>query len=96
MGRAGVGIDNIDVDAATLKGVVVVNTPDGNTISACEHTMAMMLALSRHIPQADQSLRQGQWNRSKFVGVELRNKTLGIIGYGKIGSEVGREVKLLV
>jgi len=93
VGRAGVGIDNIDVDAATLKGVVVVNTPDGNTISACEHTMAMMLALSRHIPQADQSLRQGQWNRSKFVGVELRNKTLGIIGYGKIGSEVGKRSK---
>lgn len=93
VGRAGVGIDNIDVDAATLKGVVVVNTPDGNTISACEHTMAMMLSLARHIPQADQSLHQGEWNRSKYVGVELRNKTLGIIGYGKIGSEVGKRSK---
>ena len=93
VGRAGVGIDNIDVDAATLKGVVVVNTPDGNTISACEHTMAMMLSMSRHIPQADQSLRQGKWNRSQYVGVELRNKTLGIIGYGKIGSEVGKRSK---
>ncbi len=93
IGRAGVGIDNIDVEAATQKGVVVVNTPDGNTIAACEHTMAMMLALSRHIPQADRSLHQGQWNRSKFVGVELRNKTLGIIGYGKIGSEVGKRSK---
>jgi len=93
VGRAGVGIDNIDVEAATLKGVVVVNTPDGNTISACEHTMAMMLALSRHIPQADHSLRQGKWNRSQYVGVELRNKTLGIIGYGKIGSEVGKRSK---
>ncbi len=94
VGRAGVGIDNIDVDAATTQGVVVVNTPDGNTIAACEHTMAMMLALSRHIPQANQSLHEGQWNRSKFVGVELRNKTLGIIGYGKIGSEVGKRSKV--
>lgn len=93
VGRAGVGIDNIDVDAATLKGVVVVNTPDGNTISACEHTMAMMLALARHIPHADRSLHRGEWNRSQFVGVELRNKTLGIIGYGKIGSEVGKRSK---
>lgn len=93
VGRAGVGIDNIDVESATLKGVVVVNTPDGNTISAAEHTMGMMLALARHIPQADQSLRQGQWNRSKYVGVELRNKRLGIIGFGKIGSEVGKRAK---
>lgn len=94
VGRAGVGIDNIDVEAATLRGIVVVNTPDGNTISAAEHTLAMMLALARHIPQADQSLRRGEWQRSKFIGVELRNKTLGIIGYGKIGSEVGRRSKV--
>lgn len=94
VGRAGVGIDNIDVEAATLAGVVVVNTPDGNTISAAELTMGMMLALARHIPQADSSLRQGQWNRSKYVGVELRNKTLGIVGFGKIGSEVGRRSKV--
>lgn len=93
VGRAGVGIDNIDVEAATLNGIVVVNTPDGNTISAAEHTMAMMLALARHIPQADRSLREGKWNRSKFVGMELRNKKLGIIGYGKIGSEVGKRCK---
>ncbi len=93
VGRAGVGIDNIDVDAATMKGVVVVNTPDGNTISAAEHTVGMMLALARHIPEADQSLRQGLWNRSKLVGVELRNKKLGIIGFGKIGSEVGKRCK---
>jgi len=93
VGRAGVGIDNIDVEAATMKGVVVVNTPDGNTISAAEHTVGMMLALARHIPQADQTLRQGLWNRSKFVGVELRNKKLGIIGFGKIGSEVGKRCK---
>jgi D-3-phosphoglycerate dehydrogenase len=94
VGRAGVGVDNIDVPAATQKGVVVVNTPDGNTISATEHTMGMMLALARHIPNADQSLRQGKWERSKFVGVELRNKTLGIIGFGKIGSEVGKRSKV--
>jgi D-3-phosphoglycerate dehydrogenase len=94
VGRAGVGIDNIDVEAATLRGIVVVNTPDGNTISAAEHTLAMMLALARHIPQADQSLRRGEWQRSKFIGVELRNKTLGIIGYGKIGSEVGKRSKV--
>lgn len=93
VGRAGVGIDNVDVEAATLKGIVVVNTPDGNTFSAAEHTMGMMLALSRHIPQADQSLRQGQWNRSKYIGVELRGKTLGIIGFGKIGTEVGKRSK---
>ena len=94
VGRAGVGIDNIDVEAATMKGVVVVNTPDGNTISAAEHTVGLMLALARHIPAADQSLRQGLWNRSKLVGVELRNKKLGIIGFGKIGSEVGKRCKV--
>lgn len=90
IGRAGVGIDNINVEAATQKGIVVVNTPDGNTIAATEHTVGMMLALARHIPQADQSLRQGEWNRSKYTGVELRQKTLGIMGFGKIGSGVGR------
>ena len=93
VGRAGVGVDNIDVPSATQQGVVVVNTPDGNTIAACEHTMAMMMALARHIPQADSSLRQGKWDRAKFVGVELRNKTLGIVGYGKIGTEVGKRSK---
>ncbi len=93
VGRAGVGVDNIDVETATLLGIVVVNTPDGNTIAAAEHTMGMMLALARHIPQADQSLRQGQWNRSKYMGVELRNKNLGIIGLGKIGSEVAKRCK---
>ena len=93
VGRAGVGIDNIDVETATQKGVVVVNTPDGNTTSAAEHTMAMMLSLARHIPHADHSLRKGRWDRKKFVGVEMRNKTLGIIGFGKIGSEVGKRAK---
>ena len=93
VGRAGVGVDNIDVETATLLGIVVVNTPDGNTIAAAEHTMGMLLALARHIPQADQSLRQGQWNRSKYMGVELRNKNMGIIGLGKIGSEVAKRCK---
>lgn len=93
VGRAGVGIDNIDVETATLKGVVVVNTPDGNTIAAAEHTLALMLALARNVPQADSSLRQGQWNRSKYTGVELQDKMLGIIGFGKIGSEVGKRAK---
>lgn len=95
IGRAGVGIDNIDVDYATKKGIVVVNTPDGNTISAAELTVGMMLALARNIPQADQSLRQKQWNRSKYTGVELRKKTLGIMGFGKIGSQVGRICKAI-
>ncbi len=93
IGRAGVGVDNIDVEAATKKGIVVVNTPDGNTTSAAEHTMGMMLALARHIPQAYQSLCKGKWDRSKYMGIELRNKNMGIIGFGKIGSEVGKRCK---
>jgi D-3-phosphoglycerate dehydrogenase len=88
VGRAGVGIDNIHVEAATQKGVVVVNTPDGNTISACEHTMALLLAMARNVPQAQQSLKEGRWDRSKYMGVELRGKKMGILGFGKIGAEV--------
>jgi D-3-phosphoglycerate dehydrogenase len=90
IGRAGVGVDNIDVPAATRHGVVVVNSPEGNTIAAAEHTMAMLLALSRKIPEATASLRGGQWQRSRFVGVEIYNKVLGVIGLGKIGREVAR------
>jgi len=93
IGRAGVGVDNIDVDAATIKGVVVVNAPEGNTIAAAEHTMAMMLAVARSIPQANFKLRNGDWDRKTFMGVELRNKTLGVIGLGKIGSEVAKRAK---
>jgi D-3-phosphoglycerate dehydrogenase len=93
IGRAGVGVDNIDVPAATKKGILVINAPDGNTISACEHTMAMMLALARHLPQADQSLRQHLWDRSKYTGIELRGKTIGILGFGKIGSEIATRCK---
>jgi D-3-phosphoglycerate dehydrogenase len=88
--RAGVGVDNIDVPAATRAGVVVVNSPEGNTIAAAEHSIAMLLALSRKIPAASASLERGEWKRSKFVGVEVYNKTLGVIGFGKIGREVAK------
>ncbi|MCX5749899.1 MAG: phosphoglycerate dehydrogenase [Candidatus Saganbacteria bacterium] len=88
IGRAGVGVDNIDVPAATKKGIIVVNSPDGNTIAAAEHTFAMMMALSRNIPQAVASLKGKKWEKSKFMGSELYNKILGIVGIGKIGSRV--------
>lgn len=88
IGRAGVGVDNIDVEAATRRGIVVCNSPEGNTVAAAEHTMALMLALARNVPAANASVGAGEWKRSAFVGVELLNKTLGIIGLGKIGSEV--------
>jgi D-3-phosphoglycerate dehydrogenase len=91
--RAGVGIDNIDVEAATRRGIVVVNAPTGNTISAAEHTIALMLALARHIPQANAMLKSGIWQRSDFIGIEVRNKTLGIIGLGNVGSEVARRAR---
>jgi len=91
--RAGVGLDNIDVEAATRRGVVVVNAPTGNTIAAAEHTIALMLALARHIPQADARLKSGVWQRSDYVGTELNNKTLGIIGLGNVGSEVARRAQ---
>ncbi|MCM8770690.1 MAG: phosphoglycerate dehydrogenase [Candidatus Omnitrophica bacterium] len=90
IGRAGVGLDNVDLEAATQKGIIVMNTPAGNTISTAEHTMSLILSLSRNIPQADASLKQGEWQRTKFMGVELYNKVLGIVGLGKIGSEVAR------
>lgn len=88
IGRAGVGVDNIDVDAATQNGIIVVNSPDGNTMAAAEHTIALMLAMARNIAPAACSTKQGKWERSKFTGTELYNKTLGIIGLGKIGSHV--------
>jgi len=91
--RAGVGIDNIDVEEATLRGVVVVNAPTGNTISAAEHTIALILALARHIPQANAVLKSGVWRRQDFMGTEVRDKTLGIIGLGNIGSEVARRAR---
>jgi D-3-phosphoglycerate dehydrogenase len=88
VGRAGVGVDNIDIEAATRRGVVVCNSPEGNTIAAAEHTLALMLAVARNIPAANASVAAGEWRRSAFVGVELLNKTLGVIGLGKIGAEV--------
>ena len=90
VGRAGVGVDNIDLDAATERGVIVVNAPQGNTIAAAEHTIALLMALARHIPQADASMRAGKWDRKTYVGTEVRGKTLGVIGLGPIGSEVAR------
>ncbi|TVR24590.1 MAG: hypothetical protein EA396_01280 [Anaerolineaceae bacterium] len=83
--RAGVGVDNVDLPAATQHGIRVMNTPDGNTISTAEHAFGLMLALARHIPQGHQSLLEGRWDRKLFTGVELRGKTLGIVGFGRIG-----------
>jgi D-3-phosphoglycerate dehydrogenase len=90
IGRAGVGVDNVDVEAATKKGIVVMNTPGGNAESVAEHTMALLLALARRIPQADSALKKGQWEKKKLLGIELRGKTLGLIGLGNIGREVAR------
>src|SRR5579859_705246 len=88
--RAGVGVDNVDLDAATRQGVLVVNSPTGNIAAAAEHTIALLAAMARHIPSANAALRAGRWERAQFVGVELRGKTLGIIGLGKVGAEVAR------
>ena len=93
IGRAGVGVDNIDVEAATNRGILVVNSPDGNTFAAAELTVAMLLALARHIPQADQGLRAGRWDRKKYMGSEVYGKTLGVIGLGKIGREVAKRLQ---
>lgn len=93
VGRAGVGVDNIDINAATAKGVLVVNAPGGNTIAAAEHTVAMMLSLSRYIPQASATLRAGKWDKKAFMGVELRGKSLGVIGLGRIGSAVAKRAQ---
>jgi D-3-phosphoglycerate dehydrogenase / 2-oxoglutarate reductase len=90
VGRAGVGVDNVDLPAATARGVVVVNSPEGNTVAASEHTIGMLFAVARHIAEADASMKGGQWQRSKLVGVELFGKTLGIIGMGKIGARVAK------
>jgi len=90
IGRAGVGVDNIDVEAATNHGVVVMNAPGGNTIATAELTMALMLALARNIPQAHASVKAGEWNRKAFHGIELYGKTLGILGLGRIGGEVAK------
>ena len=88
VGRAGVGVDNVDLDAATRAGITVVNAPTGNTIAAAEHTLALLYALARRVAAADASLRRGEWKRNQFTGVELRGKTLGIVGLGKIGQAI--------
>lgn len=93
IGRAGVGVDNVDIETATKKGIIVMNTPDGNTIATAEHTMALILSLSRNIPQAYTSVRSKEWNRKKYTGVELFEKTLGVIGLGRIGTEVAKRAQ---
>ncbi|HNZ39356.1 MAG TPA: phosphoglycerate dehydrogenase [Candidatus Latescibacteria bacterium] len=93
IGRAGVGVDNIDVEEATHHGIAVLNTPEGNTTSAAEHTIGMMMALSRNIPQACAAMKAGKWSRSAFTGTEVRGKVLGVIGLGKIGREVARRAR---
>lgn len=95
VGRAGVGVDNIDVNAATEAGVTVVNAPTGNTVAAAEHSIAMLLALARHIPQAHASVQAGEWQRSRFMGTEVRNKRLGLIGLGRIASLVAERAQAL-
>lgn len=95
IGRAGVGVDNIDIATATQHGIVVVNAPGGNTISTAEHAIALMLAAARKIPQADRSVKEGKWERKKFMGIELRGKTAGVIGLGRVGFEVAKRCKAL-
>ncbi len=93
IGRAGAGVDNIDVGAATRKGIVVMNTPGGNTISTAEHTMALMMSMARNVPQSLHDLQNGKWERKKYMGTELYGKTLGVIGLGKVGREVAARAK---
>ncbi len=95
IGRAGVGVDNIDLAAATAAGVTVVNAPTGNTIAAAEHTLALLFALARRVAAADASLRRGEWRRADFTGRELRGKVLGIVGLGKIGLTVADRARAL-
>ncbi len=92
IGRAGVGLDNVDLEAATKKGIIVMNTPGGNTISTAEHTISLILALARNIPQAYLSLQEKKWDRKKYTGVQLYGKTLGIVGMGRIGTEVAKRM----
>jgi D-3-phosphoglycerate dehydrogenase len=88
IGRAGIGVDNVDIPSATARGIVVMNTPHGNSVTTAEHTIAMIMALARHIPRADAATRSGVWEKTKFMGTELRGKTLGIVGCGNIGALV--------
>jgi len=93
IGRAGTGVDNIDVDAATERGVIVLNCPGGNSMAAAEHAIAMMMALARNVPQANASIKAGEWRKNEFMGAELYRKTLGIIGVGRIGSLVAHRAR---
>ncbi|GAC1344662.1 MAG: phosphoglycerate dehydrogenase [Ktedonobacteraceae bacterium] len=93
VGRAGVGVDNIDTEAATRQGIMVVNSPTGNIVAAAEHTIALLMAVARQIPAANSSTKAGKWEKSRFLGVEVRNKVLGIIGLGKVGTEVARRAQ---
>jgi len=93
VGRAGVGVDNIDTEAATRLGIMVVNSPTGNIVAAAEHTIAMLMALARHVPTANSSIKAGKWEKNRFLGVEVRNRTLGIIGLGKVGTEVAKRAE---
>jgi D-3-phosphoglycerate dehydrogenase len=93
IGRAGVGVDNIDVAAATSRGIIVMNAPDGNTITTAEHTLALLVSLARRVPQANESLREGRWERKRFIGVELQGKTLGVVGLGRIGRVVASRAR---
>src|ERR1700724_1827673 len=92
VGRAGVGVDNVDVDAATRRGVIVMNTPAGNTISTAEHAFSLLVSIARNIPQAHDSVKAGQLDRKSYEGVELHGKTIGIFGMGRIGTEIARRV----
>ena len=93
VGRAGVGVDNIDLEAATQRGILVVNAPTANIVAAAEHTIALLMALTRHIPAASSSTKAGKWEKSRFLGIEVRNKILGILGLGKVGTEVARRAQ---
>jgi D-3-phosphoglycerate dehydrogenase / 2-oxoglutarate reductase len=93
IGRAGIGVDNVDVEAATKRGIIVANAPQSNIVAAAEHTIALMLALARNIPQAHASLTSGKWERSKFGGVEVYEKTLGVLGFGRIGQLVAARAR---
>ncbi len=93
IGRAGVGVDNVDVEAATRRGIVVANAPESNVVSAAEHTIGLLVALSRNIAQAHAALKQGRWERSKWAGIELADKTLGVLGFGRIGQQVSRRAQ---
>src|SRR5256885_794982 len=93
IGRAGTGVDNIDLEAATTKGIVVMNTPGGNSISVTEHTIGLLLSLARYLPQASSSAKEGKWEKKQFTGFELKDKTVGVVGLGRVGIEVVKRAK---